>query len=169
MANLGAMFRVTVRELMDILTARSNVKGEFRLDRTTLGPVENNPLKTPPGQTPLPLEAVMRLLLARQPSAYLPLVQAVHEGFHDIKAHQLAVLAGIQAALSRLLERFDPSVLETRLQQSMFDNFLPGSRKAKYWDLFITEYQAIAHEAEEDFNRLFGAEFARAYQERLDT
>lgn len=166
MANVGAIFRETVQELMGILAARSDVKGEFRLDRTTIGPVENNPLKTPPGQPSLELEAVMRLLLQQQ-SAYMPLVQAVHEGFDDIKAHQLAVLAGIQAALSRLLERFDPSVLETRLEQSMFD-FLPGSRKAKYWDLFTAEYQAIAHEAEEDFNELFGDEFARAYAERLE-
>ena len=32
-----------------------------------------------------------------------------------------------------------------------------------------TEYQAIAQEAEEDFNQLFGTEFARAYEERLRT
>ena len=37
----------------------------------------------------------------------------------------------------------------------------------RYWDLFTAEYQAIAREAEDDFNELFGDEFARAYQERL--
>jgi len=49
----------------------------------------------------------------------------------------------------------------------VFDSILPASRKAKYWDLFTSEYQAIAREAEDDFNELFGDEFARAYQERL--
>jgi type VI secretion system protein len=167
MTHLGAIFRETVQGLTDILRARGDIKGEFRLDRTAIGPMENNPLKTPPGRPPLGLEEIMTLLLIRQQDAYMSPVQAVHEGFNDIKAHQLAVMAGIQAALNRLLERFDPHNLETRLQQTVFDSFLPASRKAKYWDLFTTEYQAIAREAEDDFNELFGDEFARAYEERL--
>lgn len=167
MANLGAIFRETVRGLMDILLARSDIKGEFRLDRTAIGPMENNPLKTPPGQPPLRVEEVMALLLSTQQGAYMSPVQAVREGFNDIKAHQLAVMAGIQAALSRLLGRFDPGNLETRLAQSVLDNIWPANRKAKYWDLFNAEYQAIAREAEDDFNELFGGEFARAYEERL--
>jgi type VI secretion system protein len=167
MANLGAIFRETVRGLMEILLARGDIKGEFRLDRTAIGPVENNPLKTPPGQPPLRPEEVMILLLIGQKGAYMSPVQAVREGFNDIKAHQLAVMAGIQAALARLLERFDPDNLENRLQPNVLDNILPGSRKAKYWDLFTSEYQTIAREAEDDFNELFGDEFARAYEERL--
>jgi hypothetical protein len=87
----------------------------------------------------------MVLLLVGQKDAYMLPVQAVREGFDDIKAHQLAVVAGIQAALTRLLQRFDPDNLETRLEQSVLDNLWPANRKAKYWDLFTTEYQAIAH------------------------
>ena len=167
LANLGAIFRETVQGLAEILRARGDIKGEFRLDRTTIGPMENNPLKTPPGQPPLRIEEIMVLLLAPRQDAYMSPVQAVHEAFNDIKAHQVAVMAGIQAALNRLLERFDPGNLETRLQQTVFDSIMPASRKAKYWDLFTAEYQAIAREAEDDFNELFGDEFARAYQERL--
>lgn len=167
LANLGAIFREMVQGLAEILRARGDIKGEFRLDRTTIGPMENNPLKTPPGQPPLRIEEIMVLLLAPRQDAYMSPVQAVHEAFNDIKAHQVAVMAGIQAALNRLLERFDPGNLETRLQQTVFDSIMPASRKAKYWDLFTAEYQAIAQEAEDDFNELFGDEFARAYQERL--
>ncbi len=164
---LGEIFRETVQGLVEILLARGDVKGEFRLHRTTIGPVENNPLKTSPGQPPLSPEQVMTLLLIRQKDAYMSPVQAVREGFNDIKAHQLAVMAGIQAALTRLLERFDPGNLETRLEQSVLDNIWPANRKAKYWDLFTTEYRTIAREAEDDFNELFGDEFARAYEEHL--
>ena len=167
MRTLGAIFRETVRGLVEILLARGDVKGEFRLHRTTIGPIENNPLKTSPGQPPLSPEQVMTLLLVRQKDAYMSPVQAVREGFNDIKAHQLAVMAGIQAALTRLLERFDPGNLETRLEQSVLDNIWPANRKAKYWDLFTTEYRTIAREAEDDFNELFGDEFARAYEEHL--
>lgn len=167
MANLGGMLRETVRGLMEILLARSNIKGEFQLDRTSMGPIDNNPLKTPPGRPPLSPEEVMVLLLVGQKDAYMLPVQAVREGFDDIKAHQLAVVAGIQAALTRLLQRFDPDNLETRLEQSVLDNLWPANRKAKYWDLFTTEYEAIAHEAEDDFKKLFGDEFARAYENQL--
>ncbi|QQS55623.1 MAG: type VI secretion system-associated FHA domain protein TagH [Candidatus Competibacteraceae bacterium] len=167
MRTLGEIFRETVQGLVEVLLARGDVKGEFRLHRTTIGPIENNPLKTSPGQPPLSPEQVMTLLLVRQKDAYMSPVQAVREGFNDIKAHQLAVMAGIQAALARLLERFDPGNLETRLEQSVLDNLWPGNRKAKYWDLFTTEYRTIAREAEDDFNELFGDEFARAYEERL--
>ncbi len=167
LANLGTIFRETVQGLMDILQARSDVKSEFRLDRTTIGPVENNPLKTPPGQTPLSPEMVMALLLIRRKDAYMSPQQAVHEGFQDIKAHQYAVWEGVRAAMAHLLERFDPHNLETRLQQTVLDSILPVNRKAKYWDLFTSEYQAIVHEAEEDFNELFGNEFVRAYEQHL--
>lgn len=167
MSNLGGILRETVQGLMEVLLARSDVKGEFRLDRTAIGPVENNPLKTPPGRPPLSPAEVMALLLIGQKDAYMSPVQAVCESFNDIKAHQLAVVAGIQAALNRLLERFDPANLETRLQQSVLDNLWPANRKAKYWDLFTAEYQAIAQEAEDDFKALFGDEFARAYENRL--
>ncbi|MDV7394168.1 type VI secretion system-associated FHA domain protein, partial [Arthrospira platensis SPKY1] len=77
------------------------------------------------------------------------------------------VMAGIQAALTRLLERFDPGELENRLQPNVLDSVLPGIRKAKYWDSFTSRYHDIAREAEDDFNKLFGDEFARAYEERL--
>ncbi|MFO1425041.1 MAG: type VI secretion system-associated FHA domain protein TagH [Candidatus Competibacteraceae bacterium] len=165
--NLGAIFRETVQGLTDILLARGDVKGEFRLDRTNIRATENNPLKTPPGQPPLNPEEIMTLLLVRQKDAYMSPVQAVREGFKDIKDHQVAVWAGVQTALNRLLERFDPNNLETRLQQTVLDSILPASRKAKYWDLFTSEYETIAREAEDDFNELFGREFARAYEERL--
>jgi type VI secretion system protein len=165
--NLGAIFRETVQGLTDILLARGDVKGEFRLDRTNIRATENNPLKTPPGQPPLGPEEIMTLLLVRQRDAYMSPVQAVREGFKDIKDHQVAVWAGVQTALNRLLERFDPDNLETRLQQTVLDSILPASRKAKYWDLFTSEYHAIAREAEDDFNELFGREFAQAYEERL--
>lgn len=99
----------------------------------------------------------------------MPAVRAVKEGFDDIKAHQLAVMAGVQAALLNLLRRFDPQALETRLgQQSMLDNIMPSKRKARYWEVFTLLYNEIAKEAEDDFQELFGREFARAYQEQIN-
>lgn len=160
---LGRIFRQTVQGLMEVLRARSQIKGEFRLEQTTIRPTANNPLKFA-----LSVEDAMQALLSKRGAAYLPPEQAVAEGFNDLKAHQLAVMAGMQAALAHLLKRFDPQALETRLgQRSLLDNLLPGNRKARYWELFTALYAELAREAEDDFHELFGREFARAYEEQV--
>ena len=164
MHNLGQMFRLTVQGMMEVLMARGIVKRDIgSRDVTMLRPTANNPLKFS-----LSVDDAMINLLTKRGSAYLPPLQALQEGFNDIRAHELAMMAGLQAALDHLLQRFDPKILETRLgHHSMLDNILPGSRKARYWDLFNALYTEIAREAEDDFQELFGKEFARAYEEQV--
>ncbi len=163
MRSIGATFREMVQGLRDVLTARTSTKREFNIDQTMLQATENNPLKFS-----VNVEEAMTALLVRQGSGYLPAERAVHQAFQDIKAHELAMLAGMQVAIAALLKRFDPEQLQKRMEQySVFDNILPGNRKAKYWDLFVEQYLQIAREAEDDFQSLFGREFARAYQEQV--
>ena len=169
MAEIGKIFRETVQGLMRILITRANIKGEFGLDRTTVGPIANNPLKTPPGRPPLPVEEVMAILLTYEGKGLLAPARAVREGFEDVRIHQLAVLAGIKASLTQLLRRFNPDKLERRLQQSILDSLLPLHRKARYWEQFRSCYEEIASESDEDIDQLFGKEFARAYERMVQT
>jgi FHA domain-containing protein len=77
-------------------------------------------------------------------------------------------MAGMQAALSGVLMRFNPEQLEKRLaQKSVMDSLLPMNRRAKLWDLFAEMYSDISKEAEEDFHALFGKEFLRAYEAQI--
>ncbi|MEZ5581893.1 MAG: type VI secretion system-associated FHA domain protein TagH [Candidatus Competibacteraceae bacterium] len=164
MLEIGAIFRQTVQGLMEVLTTRTNIKSEFRLAQTMIKPVENNPLKFSPN-----VDDAMVCLLTKRGPAFLPAVRAVKEGFDDIKAHQIAVMAGVQAALIKLLRRFDPEALENRLGEgSVLDNIMPSKRKARYWELFMLLYSEIAKEAEDDFQELFGREFAKAYEEQIN-
>jgi len=163
MAEIGAIFRQTSQGLMEVLSTRTNIKSEFRLAQTMIKPVENNPLKFSPN-----VDDAMVCLLTKRGPAFLPAVRAVKEGFDDIKAHQIAVMAGVQAALIKLLRRFDPEALESRLGEgSMLDSIMPSKRKARYWELFMLLYSEIAKEAEDDFQELFGREFAKAYEEQI--
>ncbi len=164
MRTLGKTFRQTVQGLREVLMARSRIKRDIGTRGVTvLGPVANNPLKFS-----VTVEEAMFTLLTKQGPAYMPLLQALGEGFNDIKTHELAMLAGTQAALAHILQRFDPHTLEARLgQPGVLDKILAGGRKARYWDLFTNLYAEIAREAEEDFQELFGREFARAYEEQL--
>jgi type VI secretion system protein len=159
-AEQGEMFREMVQGLIEILAARAGVKSEFRLEQTTIQPRENNPLKFSRS-----VEEAITTLLEGGDKGYLPPVEAVREGFEDVKAHQLAVFAGMQVALTALLQRFQPDRLEERMaREGGFAAVFKGGKKSRYWDAFCELYQEIAREAEDDFHALFGREFAEAYE-----
>jgi type VI secretion system protein len=159
---LGTLFREVVQGLMEVLAARSSIKNEFRLSQTTIQPVENNPLKFSLG-----VDDALTALLTKSGKGYLPPVRAVQEAFDDIKAHQVAVLAGMQVALTSLLARFDPKALEDRISQDTGIGTLLTGKKSRYWDEFTRLYQSLAMEAEDDFQSVFGREFGRAYEEQV--
>ena len=160
---VGQMFREMVAGLREILMSRTAFKSEFRLERTMIQQTQNNPLKFS-----ISADDAMQALLRRPGSGYLPPLEAVREGVEDIKAHQVAVVAGLQVALTALLREFNPESLKQRLEQrSRLANLMPGSSKARYWELYEMFYKEVAAEAEQGFHGLFGREFRRAYEEQL--
>lgn len=165
MEAIGRSYRQMVEGLVDVLRARASLKGEFRMAQTMIRPVENNPLKFAPN-----VEEALLLLLRSGNQAFMPADQAIAESFDDLRAHQLAVMAGVQAAIKHLLKRFEPATLEARLNKpSGLGGLLPGARQSKYWELFTETYASISREAEDDFQDLFGREFSRAYEEHSAT
>lgn len=162
MEAIGRSYRHMVEGLIEVLRARASLKGEFRMAQTMIRPVENNPLKFAPN-----VDEALLLLLRAENQAFMPADQAIQASFDDLKAHQLAVMAGVQASIKHLLKRFQPAVLETRLSKpSGIGALLPGARQAHYWELFTELYASISREAEDDFEDLFGREFSRAYEEQ---
>ena len=109
----------------------------------------------------------MSALLTKHGRGYLPPLRAFQEGFDDIKAHQVAMLAGMQVALTGLLERFDPEALERRISDDKGLGTLLSGKKSRYWDEFTKLYDSLVAEAEDDFQNLFGREFGRAYEEQV--
>jgi len=142
--------------------SRAEVKSGFGLEQTMLQSRNNNALKF----SVTPEDAVAALLQPSRPG-YMPPQKATDEAFRDLRSHQLAVMAGVQGALVALLKRFDPASIEARISSAgLLGNLLPGSRKSRTWEMFVSTYADIAREAEEDFQAVFGREFARAYQEQ---
>jgi type VI secretion system protein len=164
MEAIGRSYRHMVEGLIEVLRARASLKGEFRMVQTMIRPVENNPLKFAPN-----VDEALLLLLRSGNQAFMPADQAIKESFDDLKAHQLAVMAGVQASIKHLLKRFQPAVLEARLSKpSGIGVLLPSVRQAQYWELFTELYSSISREAEDDFEDLFGREFSRAYEEQSE-
>jgi FHA domain-containing protein len=108
----------------------------------------------------------LSMLLAAPRRGFVPALEAVGDAFDDLRAHEVALLAGMRAALSAVLDRFDPVALEARLSadKGLFDNVLAGSRKARLWERYAEQHAAIAREIEENFDALFAAAFVEAYE-----
>ncbi|KQQ49207.1 type VI secretion protein [Pseudomonas sp. Leaf127] len=160
MEAIGRSYRLMVEGLIDVLRARTSLKGEFRMQQTMIRPVENNPLKFAPNA-----DEALLLLLRHGNQAFMGPEQAIEDSFDDLRAHQLAVMAGVEAAIKHLLKRFEPAALETRMgKPGGLTNLFGGTRQAQYWQQFTALYQRISQEAEDDFQDLFGREFSRAYE-----
>jgi predicted component of type VI protein secretion system len=88
--------------------------------------------------------------------------------YDDLRSHQFGIMAGMRAALTAVLARFDPKQLEQRLsQRGLLSSLLRSSRKAALWELYERLYADISREAEDDFQTLFGKEFLKAYEAQI--
>jgi type VI secretion system FHA domain protein len=159
----GEVFRAMVEGVRQVLISRAAIKNELRVEQTMLRARDNNALKFSVTAD----DAVAALLAPGRPGYQAP-VAAAREAFADISSHEMAVMAGVQTALMALLKRFDPAALEQRLAKGgLLGNILPSARKARTWELFCATYGEIAREAEDDFQSVFGREFARAYDAQM--
>ncbi|MFO1324290.1 MAG: type VI secretion system-associated FHA domain protein TagH [Burkholderiales bacterium] len=160
MEEIGAVMRETMRGLLDLLAARAHAKREVRADATIIVAHDNNPLKFSPD-----LDAAITHLLVPRGKGFMPPLRSLADARESLRSHQEGFVAGMRAALSAVLARFDPAKLEQRLTESdSGGSLLPMNHKAKLWNLYEELYGEISREAETDFHFLFGEEFLRAYQ-----
>jgi len=160
----GAIMRAAVEGLMMLLLARAEMRKEFEAEeRTMVAARDNNPLKLMSD----PHEAMDFLFdPAERTDGFLDPVQAVGDACEDLRSHELALMAGMRAAILGALRRFDPPALERALDKSA-KGFSLASRKARLWDLFVEQQDKLARDAQEDFNKVFGRDFMGAYQSQL--
>jgi FHA domain-containing protein/type VI secretion system protein len=161
---IGEMLRAATAGTMDVLMARALTKRESHIDMTMIAPRANNPLKFFPDA-----DSALTQMLSAQIPGYLPPLPAIAGAFDDLKAHELAVIAGMRAALAAVVQRFDPARIEQRLSDpGRLDKLLPASRKARMWDRLVELYGELARDADEDLQRLFGEKFSGAYEQQVE-
>jgi FHA domain-containing protein/type VI secretion system protein len=161
---VGAMLREATAGTIDVLMARAMTKKESRIEMTMMATHANNPLKFFPNA-----EGALSQMLNNAMAGYMPPVQAMASAFDDLRAHELAVIAGMRAALGAVLHRFDPAEIERRLDvPTVMDKMLSANRKAKMWDRLVALYGEIAREADDDLQRLFGEKFSEAYEQQVE-
>lgn len=159
----GKLFRELVQGLMQILAARASLKHEFRIPGTLLTSRENNPLKFSMSVE----EAIKNLLVNPSPGSMRPL-DAVEEAYQDMKDHQVATMAAMQASYCGLLKRFDPAILELELDR---ESSVPPLRSLKklftFWEQYKEFYQRLTGDADDGFTMLFGESFVASYEEQV--
>ncbi len=151
---IGSMFRHLVNGAVAVLRSRTEFKSQFRVTMTTIKTVDNNPLKFSVTTD----EAACHLLNNGQ-GGFKRSIEAIDEGFNDIVSHQMAMQAGIQAALAELFTKFDP-----RLIEKQFEEGLVLQKKSKCWEKYVNLYPGIVEQMTEDF---FGETFAEAYEKQM--
>ncbi|MGY2503384.1 type VI secretion system-associated FHA domain protein TagH [Pseudomonas azotoformans] len=160
---VGEMLRAATTGTMDVLMARALTKRESHIDMTMIGAYSNNPLKFFPDA-----DSALTQMLGGDSPAYMRPVKAMNASFDDLKAHELAVIAGMRAALGAVVQRFDPARVEQRrTTHGALDKWMPARRKARLWDRLVERYEDLARDADEDLQRLFGELFSKAYEEQV--
>ena len=137
----GAILRAAMEGIMMLLRARREMRTP-----------DNNPLKRMSDA-----REAMDFLFdpGERTGGLLDPVQALGNACEELRLHEMALMAGMRAAVMAALRRFEPSAMERR------------GRKSKLWDLYVAEQAKLVRDVEADFDSVFGADFLSAYQAEL--
>lgn len=93
--------------------------------------------------------------------------EAYREAFEDLGRHQLATLAGMQAAFAAVLKRFNPAGVEKMCERGSRGGWLSWFSKPSYWSFYRAYYEKLSQDSEAAFQQLFGEAFVRAYDDQM--
>ena len=162
MRRLGVLYRQVVLGLSDLIQDRAAFKNEFRVERTQLSFGRNNPLKH------LPALDSAKLLLADPMPGFMPADDAVRSAFEDVKKHQLAMLAGVQHALTAVFERLSPAEIERVMAKAAGEKKgFSFSRGVNPWTVYQTVFEALRRDATANVNSVMSVAFRDGYEKFL--
>ncbi|MFC3321629.1 type VI secretion system-associated FHA domain protein TagH [Mesorhizobium cantuariense] len=161
MEKFGREYRLMMEGLMQLLRKRAEEKGNARVAQTMVGASDVNPLKFLPTVD----DAIVTIIAERSPG-FLAGEAAIADAVRDLAQHHVRAWRGVQSALRRMIDRFDPAAIEEELKSSSaIGTLLSGGRSAKLWELYQKRHRDIAQSAESSFLGEIGADFRDAYEE----
>lgn len=161
MEHLGALLRATAEGTLALLKSRSVAKRHMRAEGTVIAPRHNNPLKFSPDAT----EALTRMLQRVPSPGFLGPVAALRDANRDLLVHQVAMVAGMRAAVFELFSRLGPEAAENAEGPPRdILSRLPKRRAAALWERHRLQHAHLLEHLDDDFEAIFGREFLRAYE-----
>jgi type VI secretion system protein ImpI len=160
---LGEVLRIVVGGTMEVLKGRNDIRRELRVASTVIAARENNPLKFSAD-----VDDALHKLFIQQAAAYLGTAAAFREAFSDIRRHQVALVKSVGAAFDHMLEKFAPKSLASKLGVAAGRAGVLGRAvKDKHWEAYLKYYEELIEDHEATYRKLFGEEWARAYEQEL--
>jgi type VI secretion system FHA domain protein len=161
LAHLGALLRAQTEGTLELLRARALTKRNLRAKGTSVTARENNLLKFTPDTD----EALRLLLEPTGRAGFLPPVAAVRAAHHDLQVHQLAMAAGMRAAMLDLIKQLGPAAIEAQADPPQgAARVMPALREAQLWQRLQQAHQRLVEQLDDTFDNAFGREFVRAYE-----
>jgi FHA domain-containing protein len=164
MRTIGLILRAAVDGTVQLLASRAVQRQDSPADTTRTRPGDRNPLACSP-QGHDPLDALLQV----PPPGRLGGAAAVSAAMHELLSHHIGLRA-VQSALDGVLDRFAPPSLEVRLMSAAApaDNLPPASRCARLWELYQQHFEALHHEARNDFHTRFSLAYVDACDQHRD-
>jgi type VI secretion system FHA domain protein len=163
MEHLGAVLRTATEGTLALLQSRAVTKRSIRAEGTRIAARKNNPLKFAPDTS----EALVHLLNMQASRGFLGPIDALHDAHDDLQVHQLAMVAGMQAAVFELISRLGPAATEAAEGAPRgLARHLPAWRDAALWRRHCQGHAHLLAHLDDDFEAIFGREFLRAYEEQ---
>jgi type VI secretion system FHA domain protein len=160
MEHLGALLRATAEGTLALLQSRAVAKRHMRAEATHIAPRENNPLKFSPDAT----EALTRMLQRDGSPGFLGPVAALRDAHRDLLVHQVAMVAGMRAAVFELFSRLGPEAAESAEGPAHGASRISVLRAAALWRRHCMQHAHLLEHLDDDFEAIFGREFLRAYE-----
>lgn len=152
----GRLLNMVCGQLMAMLHARAEAKTLSRSsNRTLIQQSDNNPLKFMPTA-----EEALRVMLGPRTKGYLESKRALESSFTDLKMHQVASLAAMQAAVTQLFDDLAPDAIE---KSSGSKKSILTNAKAKNWETYVQRWEAKVGKREHGMLGVFLDRFAEQY------
>jgi predicted component of type VI protein secretion system len=152
----GVAYQQTVLGLCDLMSERTSLKTEYKMDRTTVSAENNNPFKWAE-----PHRVAVDLLRSGN-GAFLGDGAAITQSFQDLKKHLLCLMAGSRAAIAALFEETAPQAIEAGLKGNAL---MLQSKADACWRAFRDKHAALVGDAtdnpQSDINRAFKRGYER--------
>lgn len=161
MEHVGRLLRTSTEGTVDLLRSRAVAKRGLRAEGTRIAARENNLLKF----TPDAAEALRFLLSLDARPGFLGANEALHDAHEDLQVHQLAMVAGMRAAVFDLISRLGPDAIER--EEGPPQGLAKWSalwREAALWRRHRHGHARLLESLDDTFETIFGREFVRAYE-----
>ncbi|MGE0533083.1 MAG: type VI secretion system-associated FHA domain protein TagH [Hyphomonadaceae bacterium] len=158
MRRIGAVYQQMVLGLGDLMSERTSLKAEYRMERTTVGASGNNPFKWAPTQR------VAVDLLRQREDGFLSGAAALKASFEDLKKHLLCLAEGSRAAISAAMDNLSPAAAESEVkgQSTLF-----MAKSEACWRAHQKRHEELTLEARERADGRINRAFRDGYEQHL--